>query len=255
MIDSHTHLSDARFDEDRSDALARARAAGVAGFVDVGCWAGAVDREKSLALARSEPDVWCALGVHPHDVTRMDAGSLEHVRELAADPRCVAIGETGLDHHYDHSPPDEQRRWFTRFVELAADLDKPVVIHSRAADAETLEVLRAVGWGRGVIHCFTGGPALLDGALELGFHIGFTGIVTFRAAANVVDAARRTPLARTLVETDAPYLAPIPHRGQRNEPAFLPFTVARLAEVHGLPTTEMSAATSANARRLFGLVP
>ncbi len=146
-------------------------------------------------------------------------------------------------------------QWFARFLDLAGELDKPCVVHSRSADEETVQVMKDSGAAdlRGVIHCFTGGPALADGALELGWHIGFTGIVTFKRADNVVDAVRRCPLDRLLVETDAPYLAPIPHRGKRNEPAYLTHIVERIAQIKEMTVQEVAKATTANARRLFGL--
>lgn len=256
IIDSHTHVSDGRFDEDRVAVLDRARAEGVGGFVDIGCWPERERRLASVRLAEEHDDVWSVVGVHPHDVGKIDEGDLDHVRELVAGhPRVVGVGETGLDYHYDHTPRTEQRQWFARFLALAGELDRPCVVHSRSADDETVEVMKDAGAAdlRGVIHCFTGGPALAEGALELGWHIGFTGIVTFKRAENVVDAVRRCPLDRMLVETDAPYLAPIPHRGKRNEPSYLPRTVERIAEIKGVTPQAVAQATTANARRLFGL--
>lgn len=255
MIDSHCHVSSSAFDEDREEVLDRAAQAGVTGVLDVGCWPTEAERERSVALSDRRPEVYSALAVHPHDVARAEAGSLDHVREACAHPRVVAVGETGLDYHYDRSPRDVQRRWFQRFLELAGELDLPVIVHSRAADDDTAEILRELDAGalRGVIHCFSGGPALADAALELGFSLGITGIVTYKQAEEVVDAARRCPLERLLVETDAPYLAPVPRRGRRNEPALLTHTVERLAELKGLPAEEVARATADNARRLFGL--
>ncbi len=256
IVDSHTHVSEARFDEDREAVLHRAREAGVGAFIDIGCWPEAERRLASVRLAEAHDDVWSVVGVHPHDVGGIGEAELDHVRALAGEhPRVVGVGETGLDFHYDHSPHDVQRTWFARFLELAGELDKPCVVHSRSADAETEEVMREVGASelRGVVHCFTGGPGLADAALDMGWHLGFTGIVTFKRADNVVDAVRRCPLDRILVETDAPYLAPIPHRGQRNEPAYLPRTVECIAEIKGVSAREVAAATTGNARRLFGL--
>lgn len=258
IVDSHTHTSGPEFDGDRAEVLARARVAGVDGFVDIGCWPDRERRMASVRLAEEHADVWSVVGVHPHDAGAVDADHVAHIRELVADhPRVVGVGETGLDYHYDHSPREVQRRWFVRFLELAGELHAPCVVHSRAADEDTLQVLRDAGAASlsGVIHCFTGGPALAEGALDLGWHLGITGIVTFRNADNVADAVRRCPLDRIVVETDAPYLAPTPHRGRRNEPAFLPGVVARIAEIKGLTPEAVAAATSANARRLFRLPP
>ena len=256
IVDSHTHVSDGRFDDDRLEVLDRGRAQGVGAFVDIGCWPERERRLASVRLAEEHADVWSVVGVHPHDVGRIDEEDLAHVRQLAGEhPRVVGVGETGLDFHYDHAPHDVQTQWFARFLELAGELDKPCVVHSRSADEQTVSVMRDCGAGdlQGVIHCFTGGPALAEAALELGWHIGITGIVTFKGADNVVDAVRRCPLDRLLVETDAPYLAPVPHRGKRNEPAYLPHTLARIAEIKERTVKEVAQATSANARRLFGL--
>ena len=256
IIDSHTHVSDGRFDEDRAEVLARAREAGVGGFVDIGCWPERERRMASVRLAEEHGDVWSVVGVHPHDVGAIDDDHLAHVRELVSGhPRVVGVGETGLDFHYDHSPRQAQTEWFGRFLELAGELDAPCVVHSRSADDETVQVMRDHGAAdlQGVIHCFTGGPGLADAALELGWHIGITGIVTFKRAENVADAVRRCPLDRLLVETDAPYLAPIPYRGKRNEPSYLPRTVERIAELKGVTPEEVAQATTANAQRLFRL--
>ncbi len=256
IVDSHTHVSDGRFDEDRLRVLERGREQGVEAFVDIGCWPERDRRLASVRLAEDHEDVFSVIGVHPHDVGAIDDEDLAHVRELVqGHPRVVGVGETGLDFHYDHSPRDRQMQWFARFLDLAGELDKPCVVHSRSADEETVQVMKDSGAAdlRGVIHCFTGGPALADGALELGWHIGFTGIVTFKRADNVVDAVRRCPLDRLLVETDAPYLAPIPHRGKRNEPAYLTHIVERIAQIKEMTVQEVAKATTANARRLFGL--
>jgi len=255
VIDSHCHLSSSAFDEDRDAALDRALEAGVAQVLDIGCWPDAAARDRSVELAERRPEVSSALAVHPHDVARMAPDSLDHVRDRCAHPRVVAVGETGLDYHYDRSPPDEQRRWFRRFLELAGELSLPCIVHSRSADEDTVRILREVDAGalRGVVHCFTGGPALADVVLELGWSLGITGIVTYKNAEDVVDAARRAPLDRLLVETDAPYLAPVPRRGRRNEPAYVAHTVARLAELRELGADEVARATADNARRLFGL--
>jgi len=255
LIDSHCHLSSPAFDGQRGSVLARAAEAGVVQLVDVGCWPAAADRERSVALARDHGEVFCTVGVHPHDVARMEPGSVEHVAGLARDPRVVAVGETGLDFHYDHSPRDVQRRWFRRFIELAGEVALPLVVHSREADEETVAILRETDAGAlaGVVHCFTGGPALADAALELGWSLGFTGIVTYKRADDVVAALRRTPLDRLLLETDAPYLAPVPRRGRQNEPAYLPHTVAKVAELLDRPVEEIAARTADNARRLFGI--
>jgi TatD DNase family protein len=257
VIDSHCHVSDPRFDEDRAEVRERAREAGVSQFIDVGCWPAAADRERSVALATEWSECFSAIAVHPHDVGKMEPGSPDHVRELAREEKVVAIGETGLDYYYDHSPRDLQQQWFRNFLRLAGELDMPVVVHSRGADEDTARILREEGAAslRGVVHCFTGGPGLRDAVLDLGsgWHLGFTGIVTFKAADNVREAALATPIERMLVETDAPYLAPVPQRGKRNEPSFVAHTVAALAELKGVSAEELASATAGNTRRLFGL--
>lgn len=249
LFDSHCHLTDAAFDEDRDDVLARARAAGVTGLVTIASHPDDVDA--ALGLARAHEGVWCTAGVHPHEASRGDAGALERVRELLADPHVVAIGECGLDFHYEHAPRDVQARVFRAQIELAAETGLPLVVHSRDADDATLAVLRDLPAGvRGVLHCFTGGDALLEAALDVGWWVSFSGIVTFRR----FDAAHRVravPDDRLLVETDAPYLAPVPHRGRRNEPAFVAATVEAVARMRGRAAADVADLTRANARRFY----
>jgi TatD DNase family protein len=208
---------------------------------------------EAASLAASEPDVFATVGVHPHDVARMSEADWTELSELAGRPRVVGVGETGLDYYYQHSPREAQLAAYRRFVALARTADLPVVSHVRDAHLEAAAVLREESAGPGVIHCFSGGVAEARAYLDLGQHLSFSGILTFKNAGNIRDAAAFAPLDRILIETDAPYLAPIPHRGRRNEPAFLAETLAVLAGLRGLPVAELDAVTTTNTRRLFRL--
>jgi TatD DNase family protein len=245
VIDTHAHLDR----DDAADVLARARAAGVDRVIAVATTiAGAHD---VLALAHEHESVHACLGIHPHEAAQPDAQRLDDLRELLADPRAVAVGETGLDHYRDYAPHDAQRDLFERHLALARTLRKPVVIHSRAADDETLAVLDRFD-GTVVLHCFSS-PALLPAALERGWYVSFAGNVTFPRAEELRDAARRVPADRLLAETDSPYLAPQPVRGRRNEPANVVHTLAALAEARGEEAGGLGVQIDANATAAFGL--
>ena len=252
MIDSHAHLADAAFDSDREAVVARARAAGLRGIVCIGESLDAAARARDIAA--STPGVWWTAGVHPHDAHTFDA-----VRDLPAirshlDAGAIAVGECGLDYHYDHSPREDQRRAFAEQIALARDAGRPVVVHTREAEDDTRALVREAGrvGVRGVMHCFTGSHALARVALDAGWHISFAGIITFKRWTDD-ELLRLVPDDRLLVETDAPYLAPVPHRGRRNEPAHLPLTLARLASVRGSTPDRVARLTEANARQLFDL--
>jgi len=250
--DSHCHLSAGRFDEDRAEVLARARAAGLELLIDIGCDPDAW--EPSLSFAEAEPDVRCALGLHPHDARLWDDALEARLRALlTGSPAVCAIGEMGLDYHYDNSPRETQRAVFDRQLGIAEELDRPAVLHIRDAHEEAAALLAAHPRAHGVVHCFTGGVTDAERYLALGWDISFSGIVTFRKATEIQEAAASVPLDRILVETDAPYLAPTPKRGHRNEPAFVCHTGAFLAELRGLEEAEFAAMTRANTRRAFGI--
>ena len=255
MIDSHCHLDFGEYASDRGEVLARARTSGVTAFICIGSGSDLVSARQAVALAAAEGDVFAAVGVHPHDVARMTDGDWLELDDLARAPRVVGIGETGLDYHYDHSPRDAQRAAYERFVALARAARRPVISHVREAHEDAARILRDAGAADvgGVIHCFTGGVAEARPYLDLGHHLSFSGILTFKNAQPIRDAAAFAPLERILIETDAPFLAPIPHRGKRNEPAFMVETLRVLAEVRGAPVAEVEAATAENTRRLFGL--
>jgi TatD DNase family protein len=254
MIDSHCHLDGAYYGEERAGVLARARQAGVTAFICVGVGRGTAAAEEAAAIAVAEPDVFATVGVHPHDTAAATEEHWATFERLARAPRVVGIGETGLDYHYDHAPRDVQQAAYRRSVALARAAGLPVVSHVRDAHADAATVLReeAAGLG-GVIHCFTGGVAEARVYLDLGQHLSFSGIVTFKNAANIREAAAFAPPDRILVETDAPYLAPIPHRGARNEPAYIVETLKVVAGLRGVPVDELDAVTSENTRKLFQL--
>lgn len=242
MIDTHAHL-DAL--EDPAGAVARAREAGVDRIVTIGT--GVSSTRASLAIAEGKPGVAVAAGIHPHD-----AAAGESVEDLAGivDGKIVAIGETGLDFFRDYAPRDEQRRLFAEQLELARDLHKPVIVHTRAAEDETMTMLAGFG-GMVVMHCFSS-PELLPIALERGYYVSFAGNVTFPQATELRDAAVRVPADRLLVETDCPYLAPQPVRGKTNEPAYVVHTLASLAETRGEDRDELAQRIDANAAAVFG---
>ena len=251
LFDSHCHLTDAAFREDREAVLVRAREAGVTRVVSIA--SDVADAREALELARGRPGVWCTAGVHPHEAGAAPSDALEQVRHLASEPEVVALGETGLDYHYDHSPRDVQRRLFDAHVALAAELGMPVVVHAREADADVAAALRGAPAGTlGVLHCFTGGAEAFEVAMERGWYVSFSGIASFKSFA-VADLLREVPPDRLLVETDAPYLAPVPMRGKRNEPAFVRHVAEAVAARLDLTFETLAARTTANALRFYNL--
>lgn len=253
LIDSHCHLDSEQFNEDREAVIERALAAGVEHMVAIGSGDGPPDLEAGIRLADRYPAFYSTIGVHPHDASKATEETYRRLAELAAHPKVVAIGEIGLDYHYDHSPRSVQRDVFMEQMRIASDARKPISIHTRTAWEETVSLLRE-HWAPanlgGIIHCFSEGPREAEQALALGFHISFAGIVTFPKATALQEAARIVPAGRLLVETDAPYLAPVPKRGQRNEPAYVVETARKLAELRGVAIEEIARLTSQNFRRL-----
>jgi TatD DNase family protein len=257
MVDSHCHLADETFAADLDAVVARAKEAGLERtlvVLEAGHEKEAVQAEKVLALW---PETRFTIGVHPHQAHQFaaDPGRAATVvrEQSAATPSARAVGEIGLDYHYDFSPRDVQQAVFRAQIRLARELDRPVVIHTREADADTLAILREEGGGalRGVLHCFTGNDALADAGLALGLFVSLAGIVTFPKAGALRETARRVPLDRLLVETDSPFLAPVPYRGKRNEPAYVARVVEFLADMHGLPPERLADLTTANFHSLF----
>lgn len=255
LFDSHTHLDMGPLREDVRGVIARANAAGVTRMVAIGCVRDVASAPETVTLAQTYPGVFAALGVHPHDANHGTDALLEKIEEVASLPEVVAVGEMGLDYHYMRSPAEKQRQVFRRQLRLALRVGKPVVLHFREATSDALGILGEEGIcaGGGVVHCYSEGPGDVQAFLDLGLHISFSGIVTFPAATAVVEAARLVPSDRLLVETDAPYLAPIPHRGKTNEAAYLVHTAARLAATRGVPLADLARETTRNAIQLFGL--
>ncbi len=244
MIDSHCHLDDPAFEADVEAVIERALAAGVEGLLTI---------DPPLAFLDRFPTLLASAGVHPHTAGSATSETIPELRRRCEHPRIVAVGEIGLDYHYDFAPRDVQRRVFIDQLELAAELALPVIIHTREAWDDTFEILERHWRGQGIMHCFSGGPAEAARSVDLGFYLAFGGVITFPKADNVRSAAAAAPLDRLLLETDAPYLAPVPHRGKRNEPALLPHTAERLSAVRGLSLAELTAATTTNFQRLFSL--
>jgi TatD DNase family protein len=247
VIDTHAHLDACA--EPADDLVARARAAGVARIVSVG--SGLESCRETLAIAGRHDGVFAALGIHPHQAAEPDAEGLDELRDLLSDPRAVAVGETGLDHYRDYAPHGRQLDLFERHLALAAELDKPVVVHTRDAADETAAALAGFG-GAVVLHCFSS-PGLLPVALERGYYVSFAGNVTYPKAEELREAARAIPRDRLLAETDSPYLSPQPRRGRPNEPANVVHTVAALAEARGEAEDELARQLDVNAAAAFGL--
>jgi TatD DNase family protein len=253
LFDSHAHLTDERFADDLPETLSRASAEGVEAIVTIASDLEDADAAIAIAETSERPAVWATAGIHPHMADRWDPAAADALRALAGADRVVAIGETGLDFHYENAPRDAQLRAFRDQLELARDLDLPLVVHSRDADSEMGRVIRERGTGvRGVLHCFTGGPDLMRAGLEAGWYVSFSGIVTFSSYRDL-EVVRVVPDDRVLAETDSPYLAPVPRRGRRNEPAFVAHVVDRLAEVRDVAVEELAERTWRNARRFYGL--
>ncbi|UYO00276.1 MAG: TatD family hydrolase [Devosia sp.] len=252
LIDSHCHLDFEALSGDIDGVLARAEAAGVTGMVTIST---RVDNFSTYAaIAERYPNVWCSVGTHPHNADQELHIEIEDLVRLSAHPRCVAIGEAGLDYFYDNAPRDAQATGLRRHIAAARITGLPLVIHSRQADDDMAAILEEEA-GQGdfpfVLHCFTAGMDLAQRALKLGGYISFSGIVTFRNAQEIQDVAKIVPADRYLVETDAPYLAPIPHRGQSNEPSYVRHTAEKVAELRGVSLEQVGAETTANFGRLF----
>ncbi len=254
LIDTHCHLDSQYFPDGEGEAIVRAQAAGVSGFVVVGVGHDLSAARHAVAIARGRPEyVAAVVGIHPHDATTLNDASQAELESLARDPAVVAVGEIGLDYHYDHSPREAQRATFARLVGLAREVNKPIVIHTREAAQDTLAILQSEGARDvgGVIHCFSEDRAFAEKALEMGFYLSFSGIVTFKGAKSVHEVAAWAPEDRILVETDSPYLAPVPLRGKTCEPAYVIHTAQRLAALRNVELGRIAEVTSANAARAF----
>lgn len=268
LIDSHAHLDSPRFDADRDAVLANAYKAGVRGILSIGIGEGPATMQQALEISRAYtgqpemPRIWATAGIHPHEAALADPAALQKLDGLLREREVVACGEIGLDYYYDHSPREVQERVFRQQMEIAAEHKKPIIIHCRPSEGsanawdDTLAFLeerwRPTGLG-GVLHCFTGEWRHAERALDCGFLISFAGNITFPKAQPIRDAAVRVPLDRMLVETDAPFLAPLPFRGKRNESAWVERTAARVAELFGIEVSDVAAATTRNFQALFGV--
>lgn len=254
LFDTHAHLDEDAFSQDADEVIARAIESGVTTMLAVATTA--ESSRATIALAARVPNVFASVGIHPNYAVQAKPGDWEAIEELASSSKVVAIGETGLDRYWDHTPFDVQIDYFRRQIELAKRRELPFIVHCREAEPDVVAVLReAAGSGqlKGIMHSFCGDRVTLDAALELGLHISFAGMLTFKKNSELRELAKTVPLDRLLVETDSPYLAPQPQRGKRNEPAFVRYTAECLAELHGQTLDEMAAITTANATNLFGL--
>jgi TatD DNase family protein len=251
LIDSHAHLEMKEFNPDREEVIERARQAGVSYIVTVGT--NLAQSRKALSLARQHENIYATVGVHPHDVARADSKTFDDLCEIARDPKVVAYGEIGLDFFRNISPREKQIEMFNLQLELAVQLKLPVIIHDRDAHEQTLRMVKASGVRRGVFHCFSGDYSMARQCIDLGFYISIPGVVTFDNAKTIQDVAQRVPLSSLLLETDAPYLTPAPHRGKRNEPSFIINTAKKVAQIKGLPWEEVADVTARNTMNLFGI--
>ena len=263
LTDTHAHLNSPRFKSDRERVIERAAAAGVKAIINVG--ASLASSQAAVALAEAYPQIYAAVGVHPHDAKTVTKEVLEELRALASRPKVVAIGEIGLDFFRDLSPRDKQRQAFQQQLALASEAGKPIIVHDRDAHSEIMAILRR--WAcpersrraesspepAGVLHCFSGDLAMAQEAIELGFYISIAGPVTFKNARRLHELVRQLPLQKLLVETDCPYLTPHPHRGKRNEPAYVKLVAQEVARAKGLSLEEVARITSDNAQALFAL--
>jgi TatD DNase family protein len=253
MIDSHAHLDYAQLSDDLEGVLARAAEAGVSHIITIGVKLTTADRPKALAEAHN--NIWCSVGVHPHEAgSEPDAANIDAILASADHPKCVAIGEAGLDYFYDYASPKQQEDSFRAQIAVARCLDLPIIVHARDADSDVAAILEnemKKGAFRGVLHCFSSGAELAERAIDIGFYISFSGILTFNKAEELRAIATNIPEDRILVETDSPYLAPVPHRGRPNEPAYTAHTLEKLATVRGKRPVEMANITRKNTLRLF----
>ena len=248
-FDSHAHLDDARFEADFDEILAHMRENGVTAMMNIGC--DLPSSENSVRLAETYPWVLAAVGSHPDDADHVDEARIAVYRELCKHPRVKAIGEIGLDYHYEDVPREVQKQAFRMQMALARELDLPVVVHEREAHEDGLRIVDEFPDVKGVFHCYSGSLEMAKELVKRGWYIGFTGVVTFKNARKAVEVAENIPLDRILIETDCPYMAPEPYRGRRNDPSLVPFVAAKIAQLRGLTPEDIGKATSENARRLF----
>ena len=253
IFDTHAHYDDEAFDADREELLAGLPAAGIGQVVNIASSVKSID--DSLALAHRFPHVYCALGIHPEHCADMTDALLEEIREKLSDDKALAVGEIGLDYYWPQPDRELQRYWFAKQLRLANEVDLPVVVHSREAAADTMRIMKEnlAEKAGGVLHCYSYSAELAKEFVKMGFYIGIGGVVTFKNAKKIVEVAREIPLERILLETDCPYLAPVPYRGKRNSSMYLPYVVARIAEIKGVAEEEVISVTESNARNMYRL--
>ena len=251
LFDTHAHLLSEKFDEDRDELIARLPQLGFTGMIEVGTTVS--DSVEAIELAKKADYIFATIGVHPHEAAEAEPDYIEQLRTLAANPKVLAIGEIGLDYHYDFSPRDVQREVFARQLELARELELPVAIHMREATQDTLAMLREHKITRGVVHCFSGSVETAELCVDMGLHVSFTGSVTFKNARKVVEAAAVVLMNRLMAETDCPYLSPEPVRGRRNDPSNVRYVIEKLAEIKGITPEEMAEVNIRNAKELYGI--
>jgi TatD DNase family protein len=255
LIDSHAHIQGREYAGHVAAVIDRAREAGVGKIIAVGGAGDMSSNTEAVLLADAFPNIYATVGMHPHDAKDVGSDELAKLKDLTSHPKVIAVGETGLDYYYSHSPHDVQRRVFTRFIHMARETDLPIVVHERDAAEDATALLRGEGNGelRGVIHCFTGNYEAACAYLDLGFYLSFTGIITFKNADALREVVRQVPLERMLVETDSPFLTPMPHRGKRNEPAYVRFVAEMIAAVKDVELEKVAEVTTRNAQSLFAI--
>lgn len=249
LFDTHAHLNDDRFTEDRDSLIASLKENGVGAYCEIGF--DMPSSHEAASLADRYDFIYAAVGVHPHDSKDMTDDDLPDLKELLSRDKVVALGEIGLDYYYDNSDRASQREWFARQLELAREVDMPVVIHSRDAMEDTLNILKAHGGGDGIIHCYSGSKESARLLLDMGYYISFAGPVTFKNASSILDVVRYVPIDRILIETDSPYLAPVPYRGKRNCPVYVAEVCKKVSELKGMDFEEMAHITRQNAKNVY----
>lgn len=251
FFDTHTHLDDDKFNDDRAEVIEHIKKSGVTYAVNVG--SGVEESRASIALAETYDFIYAAVGVHPGNTEGMTEEDFNTIKALAAHEKAVAIGEIGLDYHYEGFHKENQKYWFSRQLSLAKELNMPYIIHDRDAHADTLEIIREVGYGNGVMHCYSGSVEMAKILLDLGLYISIAGQVTFKNAAKLKEVAEFVPVGRLLIETDSPYLTPEPFRGKRNNPANVAYTCAKIAELKGMSSAELAKITLENGKKFYGI--
>ena len=253
IFDTHAHYDDERFDEDRDALLRSMKEAGIGNIVNIG--ANMASSQRSLDLAAEYDFMYAAVGVHPSDCAELDDEKIEKLKEMSSFPKCVAIGEIGLDYYWPEPEHDLQKKWFKRQIALAREVELPIIVHSRDAAADTVDILKSENAGElgGVVHCFSYSKEVAEECVKMGFYIGIGGVLTFKNGRKMKEVAKAIPMERIILETDCPYLAPEPFRGKRNSSLYLPYVVSAMAQIKGVSEEEVISITEANAREMYRL--